>query len=76
MRISDAKVDDAAKLFIDWSRSVDEDEFEATFKGLEGVMDILAKALIIPLDTKERLTDAIGRLNEEEGNKALEEFFK
>jgi hypothetical protein len=74
--VPDEKVDAAAKLFIDWSRSVDEDEFEATFKGLDGILDILAKAMIIPLDTKDRLTAAIGRINEEEEKKTFEDFFK
>ncbi|MCY1433643.1 hypothetical protein D9M71_496790 [compost metagenome] len=74
--IPEDKVDEAAKLFIEWSRSVDEDEFDATFKGLEGVLDILAKAMIVPLDTKERLCDAIGRMNEEEAKRDIEEFFK
>lgn len=74
--IPDAKIDDAAKLFIDWSRSVDEEDFDATHAGLEAVLDALAKAAIIPLDTKERLTSAIGRITEEEGVQILADFLK
>jgi hypothetical protein len=73
--VPDAKVMSAAKLFVDWSRSVDEDDFDATAQGLEAVMDILAKAEIIPLDTKERLIATIGRLNDEEDKLSLAEFF-
>ncbi|MNC14253.1 hypothetical protein D3C87_1070690 [compost metagenome] len=74
--IPDDKIDNAAKLFIDAARAVNDEQFEATFAGLEVVLDILAKAEIIPLDTKERLTSAIGCITEEEGNKAIEDFFK
>lgn len=74
--ISDAQVNDAAKLFVDWSRSVDEDDFDATAKGLEAAMDILTKAGIIPLETKERLLTSIGLLNEEEDKLSLAEFIQ
>jgi predicted HTH transcriptional regulator len=69
------EIDVAARELIDWSRSLDEDDFERLAPGVEATLDALTKAGILFLGTKDRITQAIGAIHRAEEKVSLEEFF-
>lgn len=73
--ITDEAVNAVAQDFINWSRDQHGDDFERHAPGLEGALNALTSAGILPPDFQGRVIESMKAISTEEEAQSLDDFF-